>query len=121
MSTALRASCAVSWVWQAIKGFRAKMEAGTFAIGPSIGLKDAVVTDAIAPEADFIWYQLSQQQHLHFSGFGRLTSPALAQVRPGALHDVARPAAEPHLCCARQGLPCHRAVSRAVAVSRHPR
>ena len=42
--------------WQAVKGFRTKLEAGHFSIGPSIGLKDAVVTDAIAPEADFIWY-----------------------------------------------------------------
>lgn len=44
--------------WQAAKGFRAKLKAGQFSIGPSIGLKDAVVTDAIAPEADFIWYVL---------------------------------------------------------------
>ena len=49
-------ACSVLWASQAIKGFRAKLEAGQFAIGPSIGLKDAVVADAIAPEADFIWY-----------------------------------------------------------------
>ena len=54
------------------------MEAGHFAIGPSIGLKDAVVTDAIAPEADFIWYVApgteQRSRHNAVRGLGQLAS-----------------------------------------------
>ena len=45
---------------QAIKAFRAKLEAKRFPIGPSIGIKDPVVTDGIADEVDYIWYD---QEH----------------------------------------------------------
>ena len=44
----------------AVKGFRALLDAGTLAIGPGITLKDAVVTDAVADDCDFLWYD---QEH----------------------------------------------------------
>ena len=58
---------------QAIKAFRAKLEAKRFPIGPSIGIKDPVVTDGIADEVDYIWYD---QEH------STMVRPACSNPRP---------------------------------------
>ena len=94
---------------QAIKAFRAKLEAKRFPIGPSIGIKDPVVTDGIADEVDYIWYD---QEH------STMVRPPLRQ--PTAAHRQPyplllaepRPAAEPHLRRARPRRAGHRPRAR---------
>ena len=69
---------------EALDAELAKLEAKRFPIGPSIGIKDPVVTDGIADEVDYIWYD---QEH------STMVRPACSNPQPQRRTALLPPAA----------------------------